>query len=357
MATIIQLSALASAGEASAITVRAFDNPELLTAVRNGSGNLELIGWRIDEEGKIVRAADSGKQAGAVSEIALTLLGRRAVTAVRSGSGKLLLISWDVPAPIKNVKRLADSGTQAGTAQLIRMTSVGNSTLVTAVRNGSGNLELISWKLQEDGTITRLGDSGKQAGEVSLVTVEAITSNTIVTAVRTGRGTLELIAWNISQDGSKIERVGDSGKLAGAVTEIAMVPTPFDQPGVLTAVRNGSGNLEVIVWRVVNGAVHRLGDSGTQAGTASHIAIGFIRPSTCLTSMRRGSGDLELIAFDVPAQGSVTRAGDFGSEAGTDVTETALSASFGLVVSADREANFLRIKRWSLFPQTVFPAA
>jgi hypothetical protein len=41
-----------------------------LTAVRNGSGNLELINWRTGPT--ITRQSDSGNQAGAVSEIATT---------------------------------------------------------------------------------------------------------------------------------------------------------------------------------------------------------------------------------------------------------------------------------------------
>jgi hypothetical protein len=49
----------------------------VLTALRNGSGNLKLIGWHTPPlDNTITRGADSGTLAGAAQEIALTLIGR-----------------------------------------------------------------------------------------------------------------------------------------------------------------------------------------------------------------------------------------------------------------------------------------
>jgi len=357
--TTIKPIAGASAGEASHLTIQPFISTEVLTALRNGSGNLELIGWHIESD-KIVRGADSGTQAGTAQEVALTLMARarHAITAVRSGSGRLLLISWDVPFGLKTIRRLADTGSAAGEASQIAMTALGTAMLVTALRAGNGNLLLISWGLASDGTMTRLGDSNPagqppQAGEVSLVTIAPLGSNTVVTAVRNGRGNLELIAWNVSSDGKHIRRQGDSGNQAGAVGEIAIYPTRDDLagPGVLTAVRNGSGNLELIPWKVLDGGlggVVRTG-KGIEAGTASHIAISPAgTPPTYVASMRRGSGDIELIAFQLGGNGAIARTGDFGQREGTDVTETAIASLGGPAVTATRQANFLNVITWSV---------
>ena len=73
----------------------------------------------------VTRGADSGAQAGEVSEVALALLGRRAITAVRSGSDRLLLISWDVPPGLGSITRTWDSGTTAGEASEIAITVLG----------------------------------------------------------------------------------------------------------------------------------------------------------------------------------------------------------------------------------------
>jgi hypothetical protein len=341
-----------------------------MTAMQNGSGNLELIGWLVD--GNHVTRAPKSATAGAVQEVALTLVGRRAVTAVRSGSNNLLLISWNVPVGLTSIDRLLDSEKQAGEASQIAMTAIGGNMLVTAMRAGSGNLLLISWALNADGSFTRLGDSAPpgqpaQAGAVSLVTVAFIGNYTIVTAVRNGSGNLELIAWKVSADGKKIHRQDPIGTSAGAVGEIALIPVVGDPTsnaqGVITAVRNGAGNLLVIGWKGATG-IERTGDTSTLPasqipGAASHIAICPVGTATYLATMRRGSGDLELIAFDLAANGGWSRVGDLVPELGTDVTETAVTPFYTRAVSVARRANFLSLAIWdvSLTNTTEAPTA
>jgi hypothetical protein len=224
------------------------------------------------------------------------------------------------------------------------MTALGDDVLVTALRAGNGNLLLISWRLEPDGTISRLGDSGSQAGEVSLVTVAAVDGSNVVTAVRNGSGNLELIGWGIASSGS-IQRWGDSGEQAGEVGEIAIASMLSGGPteDLVTAVQSGSGNLLLITWRPSPGAgsIQRLADSGGQAGTASDISI--CSTDTSSGPMRRGSGNLELIAFDVVGDGPgsvMIRTGDYSNEANADVTETAL-----LTLDPGRILNAMRITR------------
>jgi hypothetical protein len=77
------------------VAVAAFGDGEVMTACRDGSGDLLLIGWLTPPaEFTITRAADSAGQPGEISEVALAVLGRRAVTAVLDGSGNLLMLSW-----------------------------------------------------------------------------------------------------------------------------------------------------------------------------------------------------------------------------------------------------------------------
>jgi hypothetical protein len=44
------------AGDASHLAVQAFSSTEILTAMQNGSGNLELIGW-VYKDGVMTRGA------------------------------------------------------------------------------------------------------------------------------------------------------------------------------------------------------------------------------------------------------------------------------------------------------------
>lgn len=346
------------AGEASHLAVQGFSNEEILTVMQNGSGNLELIGW-IYKGGQMTRAGTA--TAGTAENVALALMGRRAVTAVRSGSNNLLLISWDVPSGLESITRLHDSTGMAGEASHIAITPINSSMLATALRDGSGDLLLISWRLNADGSFTRLGDSHGQAGAVDLVTATSIGNNIVVTAVRNGSGDLELIAWRVSEDGKTIHRQNRVGNTAGTVGEIALTIVPESDTsarGVITAVQNGSGNLELIAWRVLDlglSGFQRLGDTSTlppnqRPGAASHISIspsGY-SPSNFLATMRRGSGDLELIDFTLNSNGGWTREADWGQREGTDVTETVISSFWGRAVTAIRRQDFLNVGVWQV---------
>jgi hypothetical protein len=337
MTTLIRPVSDAAAGTASDIAVAAFNDAEVLTALQNGSGNLELIGWHTSPT-NIARGPEG--DAGTVSEVALALVGRRAVTAVRSGSGRLLLISWDIPAGLTSITRLHDSGSAAGAATNITIVALDDTRLVTALRAGNGNLFLIAWRLEPDGTISRLGDA--EAGELSFatpaVTLAALDSGNVVTAICNGSDNLELIGWSVSGDGN-IERwgTGQSGASAGTVTDVALMPIASGGPAndIVTAVRDGADNLLVIAWRPdpSSGSFVRLGDSGGEAGSASGIALATsFSPAgtpTILVSVRRGSGNLGIIAFDFIVEGEavavIPRTGDYADPGSTNVSETHLA--------------------------------
>jgi hypothetical protein len=325
----------ATAGEASSVAVAAFDDAEVLTACRDGSGNLLLIGWLTPPgEFTITRAADSAGQAGEISEVALAVLGRRAVTAVRDGGGNLLMLSWEVPAGLGSITRAWPEGTHAGEVSAIAMATLGTDLLITAVRNGSGNLELISWRLEPDATVSRLHDSGSQAGTVTGVTIIALDDSNVITAVRNGSNDLELIGWSVDGNGVLTRWPGDPG-LAGGVGFIALDTLTAALNGttvttVLTAVTDASGNLLLIAWAADPASgFTRLTDAS--AGEAVDLAITTtVTPAgtpTVLVSMRQGSGNLKIIAFDLLGQGSdllLVRTGDYANRADADVTETTL---------------------------------
>src|SRR5262245_41218841 len=126
MTTIISQTHFGVAGGARLIAIAAFSNSELVTACRNESGILLLIGWRIaPDTNKITRLGDtSHEEVGEVDETAMVILGRIVVTAVRDGSGNLLLISWSALS-LETITRLGDSHhTGTGHASLIAITAV-----------------------------------------------------------------------------------------------------------------------------------------------------------------------------------------------------------------------------------------
>ncbi len=70
-----------------------------LSATADSLGNLFLIKWRIDQEGRISRFGDSGdRQAGRaqmVNAVGISNDNAPVITPVRSGSNTLFLVSWD----------------------------------------------------------------------------------------------------------------------------------------------------------------------------------------------------------------------------------------------------------------------
>lgn len=287
----------------------------VVTAVTTSAGTLKLINWEVDPNGTYHRIGDSQAQAGAATDIDIALFGRF-VTACKAGDGKLKLISWDVSTggPITRVK---DSGSAAGEASLIRIVSLRDGRFVVACKAGNGKLLLITWRMNADGSFTRLKDSGGAAGEVSSIDMVEIapsgTNRRVVTAVRDGSGRLLLIVWRIAPDGT-VARIGDSASLAGSAKMIRVVTDQFGH--VVTSVQAGDGSLKLISWAVsATGTVSRLGDSGSQAGAIGDNAL-LALSDGLVSAVRTGSGDLKLIAWAITAAGALTRRGDSGAQAG-----------------------------------------
>jgi hypothetical protein len=323
---------------------------QVVTAVRTQSNTLKLISWRVNNDGSVSRTGDSGGQAGRASNIAIAK-GNKYVVACRTSSGNLKLISWDINSA-GAITRAGDSGNQAGTASRIKIVAVSDTLFVTACRTSGGNLKLISWQLNNDGSITRLNDSGSAAGAVSEIDLLEIprsgSGSRVVTSVRDGDGDLKLIVWNVSSGGA-ISRRGDSGQLAGKATMIRSVRNEFDD--VVTAVRAGNTRLKLISWRVsANGnTVSRLDDSGNQAGRIGDNAL-MSRPDGVLSAVRTQGRNLKLIAWDMTAGGSITRTIDSGDQAGTasriTLCQEALSGDAPIVTAVRTASNNLKLITW-----------
>lgn len=339
------------AGEVSEIAaVRGSQNGRIITAVRTASGTLKLISWQAGASGPIARLADSGNQAGDATSIDIAR-GTRVVTSCRAGDGSLKLISWDVAAN-GAITRRGDSGTQAGAATGIKIIAVSNTLFVTACRAGNGSLLLISWRLNANGSLTRLADSGSAAGAISEVSLLKLplsgSTERIVTSVRDGSGDLKVIVWRVSSSGA-FTRLGDSGNLAGAAS---LIRSALDSSGrLVTSVRDGSGDLKLIVWGISsNGStIQRLGDSGSAAGAIGGNSLATLTDGV-VSAVRAGDGSLKLIAWTVNANGSLTRRSDSGTQAGAASLITLVSGTgvngLTMVTAVRTASNTLKLIGW-----------
>jgi hypothetical protein len=335
-ATLVRPFAEATAGDASAIRVRALNSDQAIVALRNGSGKLELIGWQLAAgDFAVSRAADTTSHPIEAQEVALVVIGQRAVTAIRSASGRLRLDSWDLAVDLSSINSLHETGTAAGNADLITATVLEPDLVVTAVRNASGNLLIIVWRLESDGTLSRLNHENAQAGKIDAIGLVPLDASNVITAVRNGSGHLQIIGWNIDTNGS-VTRWATDGH-AGDVSALAAAALggTGSTRDIVTAVRDGSDQLLLIVWRasVDDRTVTRLTDSGDQGhdGEASDLSLCVVQspPSgrqIILSAQRRESGNLKLAAWQLLDDPSgipmLVQTGDMTNRADTDVRFT-----------------------------------
>ncbi|NEQ49089.1 MAG: hypothetical protein F6K11_03005 [Leptolyngbya sp. SIO3F4] len=304
------------AGTVSEIaTAYDYGKNRVVTAVRTAENRLKLISWRVNNNGSVTRTGDSGNQAGVTSRIDLA---PGLVSASRTTDGKLKLISWEINNDGDIVRR-GDSGNQAGNASIIKIMQIYAGVYVTAVRTTSGDLKLITWRLNDNGSLTRLRDSGNAAGAVTEIAMSGLSyqgRRHVVTAVRASQGNLKLIVWRVDPNGTIIRR-GDSGNQAGSAR---MIRAANSNGHIVTSVRTAEGNLKLITWepKLQGGQLNlsRVADSGNQAGGIGDNAL-IQRPGGVTSAVKTREGTLKLISWRVSPSGAITRLGDSSTQAGT----------------------------------------
>jgi hypothetical protein len=180
MPTVIREFARASAGEVGGIAAGVFSSGELVTAVRNGSDNLELIVWDPDATNRaLTRGADSGTQAGEVGEIALAMMGRRCLTAVQNANGYLLLIPWALESD-GTLSRLEVADHQAGKASYLAIAPL-SETLAVMARSLLGNPDRL-----DQGPLSEMGHALAESPVYSGYCCKSLfaSANTVFPAVR-----------------------------------------------------------------------------------------------------------------------------------------------------------------------------
>jgi hypothetical protein len=260
---------VATAGAISKIAIETLSPTRVATAVRDGGGNFKVIVWDVDSNGNVARKGDGG--AGAVGLIAVTdlfeggapLAGEnRLFSAVSDGGGNLKVIVWDVNKDGK-VTRRGDAS--AGAVEAIAIgRAYGPTAAVTFVRTKSGQLKLIQWYVQ-DGVagVTIVRGVDRTAYAVS----EVAALNPYVSVARDEGGHLTLSLWQVTAGTSAGTGIinPEGGCQGGEATKIAITrlnDAPSPQPMVLrlarwaTASRDGQGNLSILVWQRAVSLIH-----------------------------------------------------------------------------------------------------
>jgi hypothetical protein len=178
------------------------------------------------------------------------------------------------------------------------------------------------------------------------IALVALAGNRVLTAVRAGNGNLLLITWDVGD--AAITRLGDSGTQAGSAQFIRATVDSFRH--VVTAVQAGDGRLLLITWLVnAAGNIQRLSDSGALAGATGGHDISMAAGNVA-TGVRAGNGNLLVLLWKTAANGSISRLGDSGFLAGSSNLITQCEELTGappLVTSLRTASSSLELISWS----------
>lgn len=203
-ASIVRLGE-ASAGAVSAVAIsRARNFNGVFVAVRDSQQNLKVIPFQISADGQTVTRRKSGQAGKIGTAIAVAPLAQGVAAGMRDASGGLRIITWKVAGNgnISGPRRA--TATAGGISQISLLTAPhGDSNLTSVVRDASGGLRLIGWAVNGNGTnLRRLGSS--RAGAATQISADVVSRSypgkdprdMVLTSVRAGNGDLKLITWD-----------------------------------------------------------------------------------------------------------------------------------------------------------------
>ncbi|WP_428264838.1 M23 family metallopeptidase [Haliangium sp.] len=311
-------------GAISEVAIAQISGSQAVTAARDQAGNLSVSTWGLNASGAVTHLDDDSAGGVSLVTVAQPKFTSDVVTAFRNSSGNLMLIAWDVLAGTGSLVR--EGSTTAGAVSKVATTKLPtNNGVATAVRTSDGDLKVIAWEV--DGALDIIRQGGAAGAPILDVAVATIYDpfEGVVTAARDASGDLLLTAWEITPALQVIER---GSATAGAVSEVdvAAIRVGFNTEHIVTALRDGSGDLKLIAWEVsAAGQITRLGDAA--AGAATKISVASNNTGELVTGFRSGTGKLELIAWRLSAAGEFTRNGE---DSAGNVSQLDLTRSFSV---------------------------
>lgn len=230
------------------------------------------------------------------------LSANRAVTAVIDSHSMLKLIAWNVVGLGDLVRKGEISAGAVKEAQLVEVAS---DYLLVAVRTPTDDLKMIAYHVTFLGSFTRLADS--TAGKIRALALGATSGPDIkaVTAVREQSGDLKVIVWDLdfAHDGTaSVVRLGS--RSAGPVSALA-IARASNFRGVFTAVRDRGNVLKVIPWRIsLDGMTVTRGTDASAGTVGTQIAVAPLVQGVA-AAVRDSAGKLRLITWTVSSHGNI----------------------------------------------------
>jgi len=379
--TITPVYGSSKAGAVSQVSIVALQPGWLVTAVKNSSGNLQLIVWH-DTGTAIIRKGSYKAEAITYGPVVAALNSNLVVTAAFNSAFQLELDSWNVSSTgaITHLSRF-DAGMFGNSVAITASAACGCAVTAT---NGSSNLDESVWWVSPAGLITVGPSISTGSGNIDQVAIASESPGAgeldLMNAVSAG-GTLDVTpavfefealltggvcTGYLSHDCFGFPPSGIAG--AGAIGQLA-VAYWYSTPTVLaadliytTAVVNGSGNLELISWdddlSLENTA--RLA-SGT-AGAASQVALTTLGPAPAgpggplpVTAVVNGKGNLSVEVWYSTGPKTLKELATYNTK--SPITQVAVASegdSAHVVTAAESSKGDLEIQVW-LYTAPIVP--
>ena len=341
------------AGAISQVAIAQVDQEEFVTAVINGSGNLEIISWLVDENDQQILRLGTwyGPPASAVaisSPFSVNGSTDLFTTAAINANGNLDITTWLVGG---SGEIGMYSEVQAGKASVVSVAFVNNASngspqFMTAIRNFAGNLQVSLWYLDPSFNI-RLSGSGL-AGAVNAVSITPLNdqNSDVVTAVANSAGNLELIQWYYDKFGKAVTR-GNTAYTSESAYSVAAAPGGKPASNAFyTAVNGSNGQVTLSAWN------QALGLQSSTPGGSSYLPVALTSTDTAAL-MVSGGGDYYLSAFDQTGHGfgeAATAWGQYASNYSIAMVNTYSPDNPEFAVAYRNSAGNLQIEFWQYVP-------
>ena len=330
----------ASAGAVSQVSIANLAPNWVVTGVRNGSGDAEVITWESTGHA-LIRQGSATLTANGIDDAGVSIAALTPNLVVTSAvhAGVLQLASWSISTT--GAVKLAGSWL-FGSVDSARIAKLDSGSFIVADEwspsNGGTLTSIITFKINSSGAIVFEGASNITYG--TMVAATATSSSQFVTAIRDTAGDLQLYSWAINAAGVvSLQAIAS----AGSVSQLDIAA--WDAGHVATPVVNGSGKLEVIDWAVnpSTGAITRV--SSATAGTASQVAASTIGPLIFTASVNSG-GKVDAGVWGYNGV-QLTAGATAQDEAATLISAAPLSTGLYSVTATRTSSGDLQLDVWS----------
>jgi CubicO group peptidase (beta-lactamase class C family) len=332
-----------------------------VTAYADGNSSLKLAAWSVSPDIGQVEFVDSRVASTPdnalnipVTDVSITDGVDFATAARGSTDGQLKVIAWRF-----NGSQITQHGT--GYGGLVYETSITKAAgqgaqgrVVTAVRTAAGQLQMKVWDFNNSTDTVTLRDT-YTAGLISDVAIKTLRfsaglgqSSRIVTAVRNGSNQLQVDVWDVDGNGQLIRQgkglFGSVNASAFPFNSVAIDTSDeggafFDTAGFMTAFINSDGKLQIVTWHVdaTGDVVEKKGDAVYNA------AVVDIAASASTVVARDSNKELRTIKWKINDDGSIA-----GYSRRVDGEVERVTATANLFTALQRGDGKLRVINWKI---------